>query len=372
MLKWINLENGLKSCSTIDSLAQSQFEQERQRWGDILERLLAIVNFLASHNLAFRGHREKLTSDSDSRETSANFIYLVKLQERQRWGDILERLLAIVNFLASHNLAFRGHREKLTSDSDSRETSANFIYLVKLIARFDPVLRLYLKQVKDKTINDHCIGKNIQNELIQLMASHVKTQIVEKTINNKYYSIILDCTRDVSPEIEEHFIGFLAVEKTTAESLTNYIITELDYSGLYSRCFSCRATFNYDIRFFNTNTAEIEEYFIGFLAVEKATAQSLTNYIITELEQLGISLQKCRGQGYDNGANMRGEKSAVQKRILDINPLAYFAVQKRILDINPLAYFLPCGNPSWNLILFLILIHLLIFYLVGVLAGISS
>ncbi|KAK9708210.1 hypothetical protein QE152_g27341 [Popillia japonica] len=42
MLKWINLENGLKSCSTIDSLAQSQFEQEKQRWGDILERLLAL------------------------------------------------------------------------------------------------------------------------------------------------------------------------------------------------------------------------------------------------------------------------------------------------------------------------------------------
>ncbi|KAK9685609.1 hypothetical protein QE152_g37908 [Popillia japonica] len=154
----------------------------------------------SSHNLAFRGHREKLTSDSDSRETSANFIYLVKLIAR--------------------------FEEKLTSDSDSRETSANFIYLVKLIARLDPVLR--------------------------------------------------------------------------------------------------------------PKTTEIEEHFIGFLAVEKTTAESLSNYIITELEQLGISLQNCRGQGYDNGANMRGEKSAVQKRIL---------------DINPLAYFLPCGSPSWNLIL---------------------
>ncbi|GBP36942.1 Zinc finger MYM-type protein 5 [Eumeta japonica] len=93
MLKWIHLENGLKSCSTIDSLAQSQIEQE---W--------------------------------------------------QRWRSILERLLAIVNFLASHNLAFRGHRKKLTSDSGSSETSGNFIDLVKLIARFDPVLRLHLKQ----------------------------------------------------------------------------------------------------------------------------------------------------------------------------------------------------------------------------------
>ncbi|CAK1597573.1 unnamed protein product [Parnassius mnemosyne] len=211
MLKWFNLENGLKSCSTIDFLAQPQIEQDRQRW-----------------------------------------------------RDILERLLAIVNFLASHNLAFRGHKEKLKSDSDSSETSGNFIDLVKLIARFDPVMRLHLKQVKDKTINDHYIEKNTQNELIQLMQ----------------LSII--------------------------------------------------------IRFFDTNTAEIEEHLIGFLAVEKNTAESLTNYLITELEQLGISLLNCRGQGYDNGANMRGEKSGVQKRIL---------------EINPLAYFLPCGSHSWNLIL---------------------
>ncbi|XP_023241592.1 zinc finger MYM-type protein 1-like [Centruroides sculpturatus] len=84
------------------------------------------------------------------------------------------------------------------------------------------------------------------------------------------------------------------------------------------------------------DSADIEEHFIGFLAVEKTTAESLTNYIITELEQLGISLQNYRSQGYDNEANMRGEKSGVQKRIL---------------EINPLAYFLPCGSHSWNLIL---------------------
>ncbi|XP_023243666.1 zinc finger MYM-type protein 5-like [Centruroides sculpturatus] len=47
MLKWLNLENGLKSCTTIDSLAQNQIEQKRQHWRDILERLLAIVNFFS-------------------------------------------------------------------------------------------------------------------------------------------------------------------------------------------------------------------------------------------------------------------------------------------------------------------------------------
>ncbi|XP_067131225.1 uncharacterized protein [Centruroides vittatus] len=47
---------------------------------------------------------------------------------------------------SSHNLSFRGRKEKLISDSDSSETSGNFIDLVKLIAQFDPMLRLHLKQ----------------------------------------------------------------------------------------------------------------------------------------------------------------------------------------------------------------------------------
>lgn len=74
-----HLENGVTICTTIDSLAQTQIEQESQRWRDILEILITIIHFLASHNLALRAHREKLISDSDSSETSGNSIDLVKL-----------------------------------------------------------------------------------------------------------------------------------------------------------------------------------------------------------------------------------------------------------------------------------------------------
>jgi hypothetical protein len=51
---------------------------------------------------------------------------------------------------------------------------------------------------------------------------------------------------------------------------------------------------------------------------------------------LGVPPQNCRGQGYDNGANMRGEKSGVQRRLL---------------EIYPLVFFVPCRCHSWNLIL---------------------
>jgi hypothetical protein len=116
------------------------------------------------------------------------------------------------------------------------------------------------------------------------MASHVKSKIIARLLQNKYFSIILDCTRDIS-----------RVEQLSVI-----------------------------LRFINKDTADIEEHFVGFLAVEKTTAESLTNCIITELKQLGVPLQNCRGQGYDNGANMRGERSGVQRRLLDINPLAFF------------------------------------------------
>lgn len=116
------------------------------------------------------------------------------LAEQQRWKDLLQRLLAIVQFLASYNLAFRGHTENLNSIS-----SGNFLGVVKLIARFDPTLRDHLHQVMDKSvIRNKYLGKNIQNELIELMASHVKAKIVDKILRNKYYSIILDCTRDIA------------------------------------------------------------------------------------------------------------------------------------------------------------------------------
>lgn len=240
MMKWLNLKTGLACGKTIDSQTQAQIRAEEQRWRDILEQILAIIQFLATHNLALRGHVETLSNPN---------------------------------------------------------SSGNFLDLVKLISRFDPTLREHLHQTMNKTAaKNHYLSKRIQNEFIELMANHVKKKIVNKVLKSKYYSIILDCTRDIA-RIEQLSII---------------------------------------LRISNQDTGEIEEHFVEFVAVEKTTGEKLADYIINKLEELGLSLANCRGQGYDNGANMRGEKSGVQRRIL---------------NINPLAFFVPCGCHSWNLVL---------------------
>jgi hypothetical protein len=54
------------------------------------------------------------------------------------------------------------------------------------------------------------------------------------------------------------------------------------------------------------------------------------------LEKNKFELKRCTGKGSDNGANMKGKNSGVQKRIS---------------DQNPLAFFMPCGCHNLNLVL---------------------
>ena len=51
--------------------------------------------------------------------------------------------------------------------------------------------------------------------------------------------------------------------------------------------------------------------------------------------ELQLELSDCRGQSYDNGANMKGKHSEVQARML---------------DINPKAVYVPCANHTLNLV----------------------
>lgn len=211
--------------------------------------------------------------------------------ERKKWRDILERVLAAIDYLAAHNLAFRGHRENLSSNH-----SGNFLGLIKLLAKFDPVLKVHVDQIQEEKLHTHYLGKNTQNELIELMGNHVKGTILNQIRESKYYSIILDCTRDVS--------------RTEQMSLV--------------------------LRYVNIHSGLIEESFLGFLPVESTTGENLAKCVMDELESLGLDINDCRGQGYDNGSNMRGD---------------YSGVKTRILSVNSLAFFTPCGCHSWNLLL---------------------
>ena len=62
---------------------------------------------------------------------------------------------------------------------------------------------------------------------------------------------------------------------------------------------------------------------MGFLDVKDTTGQGLFDVLQNEFENLGHDIDNVRGQGYDNGSNMKGKNIGVQRKVLEINSRAF-------------------------------------------------
>ncbi|XP_022180482.1 uncharacterized protein LOC111040778 [Myzus persicae] len=182
--------------------------------------------------------------------------------ETRHWQNVLERLMAIIEFLGKQCLPFRG-----TNDVLYENNNGNFLGLVQLLAKFDSVLSEHVRRIQNKEIHNH----------------------------------YLDCTPDKS-KVEKMSITIRFVD------------------------------INRD-----TKKVDICEHFLGFIPVDITTGQELINAILSELKINTIPIQDMRGQGYDNGSNMKGRNSGVQKKFL---------------DINSRAFFVPCHAHTLNLVWF--------------------
>lgn len=85
-----------------------------------------------------------------------------------RWREILKRILDVIITLARCNLPLRGHREQVQSIDSS---SGNFLNVIALLSRYDPILRSHLDNDSTKI---KFMSPLIQNELIKLTAFFTK------------------------------------------------------------------------------------------------------------------------------------------------------------------------------------------------------
>jgi len=103
----------------------------------------------------------------------------------------------MIQFLAERRMAFRG---SANHEAIGDPKNSNFLGMAELLAKFDPVMAEHLYKVSSNMISDHYLSNTVQNELIELMDHKIVSEIVVNLQEAKYYSLILDCTPDVSHE----------------------------------------------------------------------------------------------------------------------------------------------------------------------------
>ncbi|KAK4586490.1 hypothetical protein RGQ29_023577 [Quercus rubra] len=153
------------------------------------------------------------------------------------------------------NISHKIKNHETSKEHIYQENNGNFLSLIEMIAEFDPVMQEHVQRIQH--------------------ANEIKGKIIKKIKEAKYFSIILDCTLDVSHQ----------------EQMT--LVLQ-------------------------------DKHFVEFLKVDDTSGKGLFNEIISVIKR------------YGNGSNMKGKKQGVQKRIIDINPRAFYT---------------PCGCHNLNLVL---------------------
>ena len=196
---------------------------------------------------------------------------------------VVESLLRIVILCGKQGLPLRGHRDDCivweSKGEQNTVNEGNFLELVRFRAETDEKLR---KHLANSPKNARYTSKTIQNELINIIGSRIRTGILEEIKQAKFFSVIADEVTDTS----------------NLEQLSICLRYVLD--------------------------SNIREVFVDFVAVERITGKVLAEAIINCLTAWGLSLRDLRGQCYDGSANMSGAKSGCRAILQQSAPKAVY------------------------------------------------
>ena len=204
------------------------------------------------------------------------------LENRKKLAPIVDTVI----YCARSGLPLRGHRDDSKYHPEVGSYSSggvgNFIEALNFRVRGgDKVLEDHLKTCgKNRTY----ISKTSQNKLIKCCGEVITDKIINDVKESKFFTIIADEAADAS-------------HKEQMSLVLRFVDSEMN----------------------------VREEFISFLQCKWGlTGANLAKLILEALDTLTLSIENCRGQGYDGAGAVAGQINGLAAHILRINPKALF------------------------------------------------
>jgi len=206
-----------------------------------------------------------------------NQLDIQRREEIQKNRTYLRPIVKSVIFCGKQNLPLRGHRD----DGQVLETDDDGVFRALLRFRIDSGDAVLAEGLEQASRNATYTSKTTQNEIIACAGELIQADISRRVREAKWYSVMADETSDTA-----------RLEQATV------IIRYVDDSG------------------------SIHEDFAGFVHAEDLTGEGMAHLLIDFLGRMGLTLEYCRGQGYDGAAAMMGRFNGCQAVIKRQQPLA--------------------------------------------------
>ena len=140
----------------------------------------------------------------------------------------------------------------------------------------------------------------VENSQIEKLLKRECGKYTHPEIQNKCLQLSLTILREISKNIQNSvYYRIMADEVTDSSNKQQFVV--------------CLRWVDHDL--------VTHEELVGLYAVDNITSETLVNALKDVLPRMGLSVQNCRGQCYDDANNMVGSKSGVATQIQKRNPV---------------------------------------------------
>jgi len=202
---------------------------------------------------------------------------------------VLTRIIEIVKLIGKRGLSYRGQKyEAAYTLNDSSLDHGNFLEMVLLVGKFDPVLKSHLDKVIKKSTTIHNSGSKQGGGLLTFLSKTTVNYIVE-ALSQIIKSII-------SKEVEK--AGMYSVQLDTTQDIT--VVDQ------------CSIIVRYVI------DTKIYERLIAMVKCTSSKGIDFVNLLLNNFTKLGINSKNCIGNSTDGAANMQGAYSGFSKKLSEV------------------------------------------------------